>query len=316
MLVAMKPLELDRTQAPHALAALSAVALADGPLVAEEKELLSLHAEVLDIVDEAIPELDLDALATALHDPAHRAALVQRLVMMAMLDGELDAAEIAKAREIAAHLGVDEPAIRQMEHFLAGRMTLLAVDIYRRSFIASKVKHIWRHEGMRGMATLAKQARGKADPELAARYLALGELPDGTLGKELVSHFRRNRFPLPGEDKSAPEALLFHDVGHVLTGYGTDPEGEVEIAGFEAGYMREDGFSITVFVLYLFHLGADINPAVTPVRGRFSLEAFRHAYRRGARVVCDLRYWDPTPHWARPVGEVCAELGIAPTSPS
>lgn len=310
----MKPLDLTPAQAPQALAALRHVAVADGSGIADaERAFLTIHAELLGWTAplDAIPPLELDALFDALPDPAHRAALVQRLVLMAMLDGELDAGEIAAARAIAEHLGVMQPAIHQMEMFLAGRMRLLAIDIGRRSFLASKVKHVFRHEGLRGMAKLAKQARGKADSVLAARYHALEALPDGTLGRELFAHFRRSGFALPGEDGSAPEALLFHDVGHVLAGYGTEPEGEVEMAGFEAGYMGEDGFSITVFGLYLFHLGAPIVPTTAPSTGRFSFESFRAAFRRGARVTTDLRYWDPAPSFARPLAEVRAELGVS-----
>lgn len=313
MMERMKPLDLTREQAWHALAAMRDVALADGVVSDEEQLMLRIHGELFGLEDEldAVPPLDLDALAVALADPAHRAALVQRLVMMAMLDGEVAPEEIARTRAIASRLGVLEPAIQQMEMFLAGRLRLLALDIARRSFVASKVKRIWREEGLRGMAKLAKQARGKHDPVLAAPYVELESLPDGTLGRELFIHFRRNDFKLPGEEGSAPEALLFHDLGHVLTGYTTDPEGEVQIAGFEAGYMREDGFSITIFALYLFHLGADINPTVRPTKGRFDLARFREAFRRGAQLTEDLRYWDPRPYFATPVPEVQRLLGLA-----
>jgi uncharacterized tellurite resistance protein B-like protein len=309
----MKPLELTPEQTPYALSALRAVALADGTVAELERELLALHAEVLGFDGDldALPELDLEALARTMPDPAHRAALVQRLVMMAMLDGEVGAAEIAETKAIAKRLGVLEPAIHQMQMLLAGRLRLLAVDVVRRSFVATKLKRIWREEGLRGMAKLAKQSRGKADPALAARYLALEALPEGTLGRELYAHFRRSGFKLPGEEGSAPEALLFHDLGHVLTGYGTDPEGEVEMGGFEAGYMGEDGFSVTLLVLYLFHLGADINPTVKPTKGRFDLERYRKAFRRGAQLSTDLRDWDPTDHFGRPVAEVRALLGMS-----
>lgn len=308
----MKPLDLAPAQASYAMAALRAVALADGALAESEHELLVVSGELLglDIPLEAIPPLDLDALAEAIPDPAHRAALVQRLVLMAMLDGEIRRAEIDQARAIAARLGVLQPAIRQMELFVAGRSKLLAFDLMRRSFVATQVRRIWRREGVRGMARLAKQASGKADRSLAARYLALDALPDGTLGKELFRHFRRNDFALPGEAKSAPEALLFHDLGHVLTGYGTDADGEVQQAGFEAGFMGEDGFSVMLLAIYLFHLGADINPSTRPSKGRFALAPFRAAFARGTTLTVDLREWDPWRHMSARLDDVRAHLGI------
>lgn len=309
----VKPLDLTTAQAPFALSALRAVALADGRIADAERELLSVHADLLGYEGDldALPELDLDALSAALPDPAHRAALVQRLVLMAMLDGEIAPAEIARTREIADRLGVIQPAIAQMQHFLAGRMKLLSFDLMRRSFVATKVGRVWREEGLRGLAKIAKQSRGKPDPELAARYTALGELPEGTLGKELFRHFRRNGLPLPGEEKSAPEALLFHDVGHVLAGYDTDPEGEVQMAGFEAAYMREDGFSVTLLALYLFHLGADLGLDAKPSKARFALQPFRAAFARGAALAVDLREWDPWPHVSTPVDVLRQELGVS-----
>ncbi len=158
---------------------------------------------------------------------------------------------------------------------------------------------------------MAAQARGKADPELAARYLALEQLPAGTLGRELFAHFRRREFPLPGEEGSAPEVVLFHDVGHVLGGYATDPAGELEIGGFEAGYMGEDGVSVTLVALYLFHLGVEIMPNTKPSPGHFALAPFRAAFARGAAMTEDLRYWDPWPHMDRPVGDVQVDLHVS-----
>ncbi|MCB9596854.1 MAG: hypothetical protein H6719_29295 [Sandaracinaceae bacterium] len=309
----MKPLDLNGEQAPHALAALRSVALADGRIAEQEAQMLAVHAELLGFDGDldALPPLDLDALAERLPDPAHRAALVQRLVLMAMLDGEVGREEIAQTRAIARRLGVLQPAIDQMEHFLAGRMRLLAFDVMRRSFIAEKIGRVWRDEGLRGVAKVARQARGKADPALAARYLALEALPEGTLGRALFEHFRRHGFALPGEEKSAPEAVLFHDLGHVLAGYGTDPEGEVQMAGFEAGFMGEDGFSVTVLALYLFHLGADLNLSAKPSRLRFALEPFRAAFARGAALNVDLRDWDPWPHMSEPLDEVRAQLRVS-----
>lgn len=313
MVTGMKPLALTKEQAPHALAALRDVALADGAIAEPERELLAISAELFGFEGDldALAPLDLDALAEVMPDPAHRAALVQRLVVMAMLDGEVRRAEIERTRAIADRLGVLQPAIAQMELFVAGRIKLLAFDLMRRSFVATKIKDVWKNEGLRGMAKIAKQSRGKADAALAARYLALEELPDGTLGKELFRHFRRNELALPGEEKSAPEALLFHDLGHVLAGYGTDPEGEVQMSGFEAGYMGEDGFSVTVLALYLFHLGAGVTPGAPPSKGRFALAPFRAAFARGAAVTADLRTFDPWPHVGEPLEAVRARLGVS-----
>tara|TARA_B100001750_G_C15449917_1_gene568342 strand:- start:79 stop:1014 length:936 start_codon:yes stop_codon:yes gene_type:complete len=309
----MTSLELSPDQRPLALAALRAVGTggAGEALSVREQDLLAARAAELGHTGslDALPAHDPVALARMLPEPERREALVRELVLMAMIDGEVDPAAVATARSTARALAVRQPAIHQLELFLRGRLRRLGFDLMRRSFLASQLKRVWREQGLRGIFRVMRQMRGKPDAKLAARYLALGDLPEGTLGRALFDHFRAAEFALPGEQGSAPETLLFHDLGHALTGYGTDPEGEVQMAGFEAGYMGgSDGFSVTLLGLYLFHLGADINPTAKPARGAFARAPFEAAAARGAGMGIDLRDWDPWPHMARPLSEVRADL--------
>jgi hypothetical protein len=48
-----------------------------------------------------------------------------------------------------------------------------------------------------------------------------------------------------------PRKLL----GHVLSGYDTDPDGEIQQAAFQAGFVRKDGFMFLFFGIAQFHLG-------------------------------------------------------------
>ena len=50
---------------------------------------------------------------------------------------------------------------------------------------------------------------------------------------------------------------------HVLSGYTTDPDGEVQVASFHAGYRRKDPFTFVFFVLLQFHLGVRMTPVPT-----------------------------------------------------
>ncbi len=303
----MKPLALTPKQAPVALAALRAAVASDAG-----RDWLALEASQCGYAGdlEALGPVDLAALAAALPDPTARAALVQRCVIVAMLAGDISAEALAQLRRVARALSVDEPALHQLHLYRAGHFRRLTLDVGRRSFVASKVKRIWKEEGLGGVWRFALQSRGAANPPLAARYVALEALGPDTLGGALVRHFRRSGFALPGEPKSSPEALLFHDLGHVLTGFGTDPEGEVQMGGFEAGYMGEDAFSITVFALFLFHLGAPIVPNPPRARGRFAVAPYTAARDLGRRLNTDLRYWDPWPHMEAPVATVRAQLAL------
>ncbi len=82
---------------------------------------------------------------------------------------------------------------------------------------------------------------GFGDESVAVRYRSLGGCAPGTLGRALYDHFVDNDFRFPGEAGS--HRIVFHDVGHVLSGYPTDPQGEIQQAAFQAGFARRDGFS-------------------------------------------------------------------------
>lgn len=299
---------------PFALRGLKTVALASGGLDPAERQLLALGRRVLDA------DLDLDALApiapdelaVAIEDPEVRAALVQIMVLMAMIDGDIDAAEIAAVEAFARALHVSEPALRTMKLYVSHHHKLMAIDLARRSFAPEKLKAIWHEEGVSGLWKLVRAALGGTDAAMAARFRALGELPEDTLGRALFEFYRANGFPCPGEKYGAPDNVLFHDIGHVLAGYATDPAGETRTAGFQTGYLGEAGFFMTQFIMLQFHLGASIRPGIEAHRGAFELESYYRAYLRGRALKVSLLHWDPWPHMARPLAEVRAELGVLP----
>ena len=76
------------------------------------------------------------------------------------------------------------------------------------------------------------------DVALAVRYQALEHYPAGSLGRTYWEYCRTNGFALPGEKGGAPEQILFHDCAHLLSGYGTAPEEEVQVACFSAVFQR------------------------------------------------------------------------------
>ncbi len=57
----------------------------------------------------------------------------------------------------------------------------------------------------------------------------------------------------PGEKGGAAEQVLFHDCAHILSGYGTMPGEEVQVAYFSAGFQRRDPWTFVFFVLLQFH---------------------------------------------------------------
>ena len=74
----------------------------------------------------------------------------------------------------------------------------------------------------------------------------------------------------------------------MLSGYGTDPEGEIQQAAFEAGFKRSDGFFFLLFGVLQFHLGVRVTPVAKAQRGLFDVKRVLRATERGAACKVDL----------------------------
>jgi len=154
---------------------------------------------------------------------------------------------------------------------------------------------------------------GGEDHEVAWRYKQLGLLPEGTFGRAYWEFCTSRRFAFPGEPGGLPERMVFHDFGHILSGYETDAEGEIQQGAFQAGFTRTDGFSFLIFVIVQFHLGLKVTPIAAPRTGLFDVRKVIRAVERGAACRDDLSArWD---HWAwveLPLEEVRERLGVPP----
>lgn len=311
----MEILELPEDRALLCLRALRTVAAADGKFAAQEQRLLGVAAGALRLVrDPSTLEPATPAeVAAGVTDALERTRLLQGLIVMAMIDGDVDRTELAALRAFADALGIDEPRLSSLRQYAAGRWTLMQWDLARRSGVMrTTVDEAWAEEGWRGVYRVLGPTWGRAaEPEIAWRYKELGLLPEGTLGRVYWAHMTKRRFAFPGEPHGFAERLVKHDLAHVIGGYDTDPDGEVEAACFIAGFMRKDPFWEVFMLLMQFHLGVDVFHQHDAAKGRFDVERAAAALGRGMRCKIDLYdRFDPWPHFARPLAEVRAELGI------
>lgn len=146
-------------------------------------------------------------------------------------------------------------------------------------------------------------------PTLQGRDLdldALAQLPDGSLGREFVRYFARNgiepfvsSFPVETDvDYLSKRYRETHDIFHVVTGYGTDGLGEMELQAFVFGNL---GLRQTLMIL-LFSVPPQVRAA-----GLSSVSVYRRrlraAYRRGrrSRELLSVRFEQL---WDRPVAEL------------
>ena len=129
------------------------------------------------------------------------------------------------------------------------------------------------------------------DPQVANQYRSLKELPAGTLGRALWDYYCDRNFPLPGEKGSFSEILVPHDLIHLLSGLDTSPEGEIAVAGFEAGMSRSEfGFELLLEVILDFHLGLNFTTMgiLDPSQNKFVPDAVMRAFAQGTKVSQDL----------------------------
>jgi ubiquinone biosynthesis protein Coq4 len=107
--------------------------------------------------------------------------------------------------------------------------------------------------------------------------------------------------------------MVFHDFGHVLAGYDTRPESEIQQAAFQGGFVREDGFAFLMFGIIQFHLGLRVTPVSPGYTGLFDVAKVLRAAERGAACTVDLSdHWDPFAVADAPVEQLRAEYGIPP----
>ena len=262
-----------------------------------------LATEMLDAVRRHVlhATLDLDDLqdcspqemAANIEDPARRVEFIQFLVLMPYLDMQVDAAQVAVVDEIAEVFGVETDTLTDLHRVRENRMKRLLYDYGRRSFNEyGEVEGTW--DSLKLVMKSLHQAFG--DHKVAERYQALGAYPEGSLGHTLFHFYQDRGFPLPGERKSFSELLITHDCCHILGGFNTDMNGEMDVAGFEAGLFDNGfGFELLLEVILDFHLGKTFTTAglLPPGTGHFDPEAVMIGYERG--VACNvnlIKGWD------------------------
>lgn len=303
------------------LRAVRTVVARDGGVPAAARALMTAAQQA--ILD---TDVDLDALtpiapadlASGLTTAGLGDQVVQAMLIGMLADGEPDPASEARARDFAAALGVSTPALQTVRLLCEQHMLLFRLDFLRRSHFKDMFIDQYRHHG--GFSGLAKGVLGLRglyrDPDLAARYDGLGKLPPDTLGHAYFHHIRDNGFGFPGEPGSLPEGAVYHDMTHVLSGYGTTPAGETCVGGFTAGYKKANPFYVLLVPALTFGTGVNVTPNPQPTMTAILAEPgvadeFINSVERGGRVNTDLSVsWDFWPFMPLPIDEARARLGI------
>ncbi len=237
----------------------AAVAPADG--------LTSLQRVMIEAVTESmtgfvvplsvLPRLSPDEFALALvdRDELFRGHMLRFMLLCALVLNPLPEDVVARIDVYARELGVENDMLRIAHRLARGSFGLALVDFQRSGYMEtwdpsrSPVLHT-----SHGLEDPWQQVA--RDEQLAERWESLRELPDGALGREVVKFYDARGFVFPGRSGSAPPLLAQHDWVHVVAGYGSTVESEIEVFGFIARANDDPrAFSLLAQVISLFETG-------------------------------------------------------------
>ena len=291
------------------LCAMRNVAVENDRFTSNERALIEgvarIHGSELTAND--LYPITVEHVARIVTDPHRRKRAVQLAIVTALVEGQPSEATQARVQELASALEFDGAELAVLFKMTHGQGLMARFDMFRRftGFIRGL-------DDFPGILKFALPMLGLAgDPATAKKYRALALCAPGTLGRAFYDFIADNGFKLPGEPGGMP--LIFHDLGHVLAGYGTDPQGEIQQAAFQAGFVRDDGFTFLLFGILQFHVGMRITPIAKGYRGLFDVPLVLEALRRGAACKVDFTQgYDLFAHKDRLLEEVRTELGIPP----
>ena len=305
------------------LRAMKTIVSAAGPMGASQRAVMEAAKKVilrLDADIDALQPVTPAELAAGFPVPELRQQFINGALVISLADGVPAPETVARIAAFAEALGVDTPALTDLRRLAEHHMLIFKIDFLRRSQIAGIMKNQLEQKGPLGLVKSVLTMRGlMEDPALAARYRAWAKLPADTLGHQLIAFYDKNGFSLPGERKGFPEAGLWHDLCHLLGDYGTDPEGEVQVAAFSSGFMKTRPIYIVLFAVMIFSAGVNVRPSAEDfttigVLGKPGMaERMFAAIERGAQVNQDLSdKWDYWAYADLPIDEVRRRLNILP----
>jgi hypothetical protein len=211
------------------------------------------HVVAVDGLEPLSPEGFAEALAP--RNLVFRTRSVQIALLLALTLRPLPLEVVGRVERLARALAVDEAMIGVARGFATGSLGLAAVDFERNGYTAG-----WHADDRHELHTSTELAGAwdlaVTDDALAARWDALADLPEGTLGRGVAQLYRARGFVVPGRPGSAPPLLAQHDWVHVLGDYGTTVESELEVFAF-ISRANDDmrAFSLLAMVVSLFETG-------------------------------------------------------------
>ena len=235
--------------------------------VAPHSGLTDVQAALLQAIASALTQVEVDyhhlqplgpeELASVLvgRDQRYRQRIVHHMVLGELVLRPLPTEVASRVAKYAQVLGVDDRFVRIARRYAQGAFGLAWMDLQRSGF----TEHVRRADTGKVRSTVEVSdpfTASEINPELEARWAALRELPEGSLGRAVWELYISRGFALPGTATGASAYLAQHDFGHVLADYGTNLKGELEVFAF-IGRADPDpkGFAWLATLIGLFETG-------------------------------------------------------------
>ncbi len=319
----MKYYEVDSDQALAGLRALTMIAsAADSGLGESQKALLDAIQQCLLHTQYTLADLDpitKQELSDRFQDGARSRQLVQQMIIVSLADGPPSKVQSDLIVTFSEALGVKEPAVQVTRNLMLGKNLRFRLGFYPRSNVRDYIVKQYRTQG--GVLGVIKGLMGFRglieNRSLGDRFRALEEMPEDTFGHQVFVHCRTNEINFPGEKGGFPVGAVWHDFGHVLAGYDTTPEGEIQAAAFQAGNRQNDTAFFTMLFAILTHTsGVNMAPIEMPVlkgrigQGNLAVKMF-DAWLQGTKSTVDLGSdWDFWSYLELPLSEARTRMGI------
>lgn len=285
-----------RRESDAILGAMRQVALAGGHTISHADTASILAAgryllrrpELRDI--STLPAAEPADLVATLKDRGTAEEALKYLAVMTMVDGSLDHHKLKRVLEYSRALDIEADYLTDLVEAASGRLAWATADMWRKNFdsVLSRPS-----EGLDPGVWIRPYEGASADPVLAARYEALGKLPQNTFGKALWDFDKKNGYPFPGDPAALNAAFgTPHDSTHVISGYDTSARGELLVSTFTAGMHPINPMSGHILpVIFFFHLGEQLNDVGHAGTGGLDPDEFWHAWARGQEMTVDI--FDP-----------------------
>ncbi|MCT0225759.1 hypothetical protein [Synechococcus sp. CS-1328] len=239
------------------------------------------------------------------------------LVVIATVGGRVSPAAAERVAAYVEALGVEEPAVRDLQSLVQGELGLARADMLRRN--RASITGEWV-EDVASFGEWLLPYRDAPDPELSQRYEALAAKPPGSFGRAFHDFYRANGFLFAGVEEAVAEAFTTpHDAAHLLSGYGTSPQGELLVSTFTAGMHPVEALAGHILpVIVSWHLGVSLVEPAGSATGALDASKFWVAWSRGDVTSGDTfnPAWNFWEHVDVPLVELRAAMGVPPLYPS